>query len=114
MDIVRELDISVVFGGDHFRVGQGELGMRTYNEKHHWVFPLAPTACAYTKMGGYFLENAKKRKLKYCKRLGDFGCHLEVRNVAKSKSQRLPGKWENPKTIIPDMEIRCEIPLRGW
>ena len=32
LDIVRKLDITVVFGSDHFRVGQGELGMMTYNE----------------------------------------------------------------------------------
>ena len=34
LDIVRELDITVGFGSDHFRVGQGELAMMTYNEKH--------------------------------------------------------------------------------
>ena len=50
LDIIRKLDISVVFGRDHFRVGQGELEMMTYIEKHHWVFPLVPTACAYTKL----------------------------------------------------------------
>ena len=50
LDIVKELDITVVFGSDHFMVGQGELEMVTYNEKHHWVFPLVPTACAYTKL----------------------------------------------------------------
>ena len=35
LDIVSELDITVVFGSDRFRVGQGELYMMTYNEKHH-------------------------------------------------------------------------------
>ena len=54
LDIVRELDITVVFGSDHFRVGKGELEMMTYNEKHHWVLPLVPTACDYAKLGGYF------------------------------------------------------------
>ena len=44
LGIVRKLNITVEFGRDHFRVGQGELGMMTYNEKHHWVFPLVPTA----------------------------------------------------------------------
>ena len=33
LDIIRKLDITVVFGGIHFRAGQGELGMMTYNEK---------------------------------------------------------------------------------
>ena len=59
LEIIRKLDIAVVFGGNHFRVGQGELKMMTYNEKNHWVFPLAPTACAYAKLNDYFWENAK-------------------------------------------------------
>ena len=57
LDIVRQLDIAVVFGSNQFRVGQGKSEMMTYNEKHHWVFPLVPTACAYAKLNGYFLEN---------------------------------------------------------
>ena len=35
LDIIRKLDITVDFGSDHFRVGQGELEMMTYNAKHH-------------------------------------------------------------------------------
>ena len=54
LDIIRKLDITVVFDSDHFRVGQGELEMMTYNWKHHWVFPLVPTACAYAKLNDYF------------------------------------------------------------
>ena len=54
LDIIGELDITVVFGSDHFRVGQGELEMMTYNGKHHWVFPLVPTAGAYAKLNDYF------------------------------------------------------------
>ena len=29
LDIIKKLDIAVVFGGDHFRDGQGELEMVT-------------------------------------------------------------------------------------
>ena len=54
LDIVRKLDITVVFGSDHFRVGQGELEMMTYNEKHRWVCHLVPTACDYAKLNDYF------------------------------------------------------------
>ena len=60
LDIIRELDISVVvFGTDHFRVGQWELEMMTYNGERRWVFPLVPTAYAYAKLCGYFGEMRK-------------------------------------------------------
>ena len=59
LDIVRKLDIAVVSESDHFRAGQGELEMMTYNEKHHWVFPLVRTACDYTKLNDYFWKMQK-------------------------------------------------------
>ena len=59
MHIVKELAVSVLFGSDRFEVGQGEWGVMTFNEKRHWVFPLAPTACAYTKLDEYFGELRK-------------------------------------------------------
>ena len=54
LDIIRKLDITVVFGRNQLRVRQGESEMVTYNGKHHWVFPLVPTACAYAKPNDYF------------------------------------------------------------
>ena len=51
VDIIRELDITLGFGCDQSRVRLCELEMMTYNEKHHWVLPLVPTACAYNRMG---------------------------------------------------------------
>ena len=62
LDIAKKLDIAVVFGSDHFRVGHGSLGMMTYNAKRRWVFPLVPTACAFDKLGDYFSANAKNRE----------------------------------------------------
>ena len=35
LEIIRKLDITVVFGSNQFRVGQGESEMMTYNEKRH-------------------------------------------------------------------------------
>ena len=61
LDIIRKLDITVVFGSDHFSVGQGELEMVTYNGKHRWVFPLVPTAGAYAKQDEYFWKMQKAR-----------------------------------------------------
>ena len=91
MDIIRKIDITVEFGCDHFRVGQGELGMMTYNEKHLLVFPLVPTACAYAKLGEYF-GKLRKSEISALRRQGDFGDHLGVRKVAESKSRRLGSK----------------------
>ena len=60
LDIIRKLDITVVFGSDHFRVGQCEVEMMmTYNERHHWVFPIVPTTCAYDKLNDYFRKMQK-------------------------------------------------------
>ena len=54
MDIAMELDSAVRTGGDKIKDGEGEWEMMAFNEKHHWVFPLVPTACAYAKLDGYF------------------------------------------------------------
>ena len=54
MDIVKKLDLAVNFGGNQFKIGQSEWGTMTFNEKHHWVFSLAPTACSYAKLNEYF------------------------------------------------------------
>ena len=56
MYIVKNLGAQVFFGSDRFKVGQGEWMMMAFNKKHHYVFPLAPTACAYTNLGGYFAQ----------------------------------------------------------
>ena len=60
-DIVTKLDSAVNFGRNIFKVGQSEWEMMTSNEKHHFVFPLSPTACSYTKFHAYFskLRGAK-------------------------------------------------------
>ena len=73
LDIARKLGLTVVFGSDHFSVGQGELAMMTYNEEHPLVFHLVPTACAYAKQDEYFREMQKKRKLRPCKCRGILG-----------------------------------------
>ena len=65
--------------------------MVNYNEKHHWVFPLVPTSCAYAKLDGYF-GKMQKSKMSALQAQGDFGDHLEVRKVTKNKSQRLESK----------------------
>ena len=94
LDIRRKLDIAVVFGSDQFRVGQGESEMMTYNEKHHWVIPLVPTACAYAKLDDYFwkIKVRTNRGFAGSRRFRD---HLEVRKVTKSKSHKSQGKVEN-------------------
>ena len=54
MDIVKKLDMSVNFGPNQFKVGQSEWAAITFNVEHRWVFPLVPTARAYTKLDEYF------------------------------------------------------------
>ena len=49
LEIIRGLDIAVVFGSNQFRVGQGESEMVTYNGKHHWVFPPSPNCLCIRK-----------------------------------------------------------------
>ena len=72
LDIIRTLDIGVEFGRKRFRVGRGELEMMAFNEKHHWVFHLPPTACDYAKLGDYF-GKCENRKLRPSKRRGILG-----------------------------------------
>ena len=75
--------------------------MVTYNEKHHWVFPLVATACAYAKLGEY-LGKLQKSQILALGAHGDFGDHLEVRQMTQSKSQGLESKMRKSKTIIFD------------
>ena len=61
MDIIKKLRLVVDFGYEKFQVGQGEWKGVTFNDKHRWVFPLAPTACAYAKLDDYFRKMQKKQ-----------------------------------------------------
>ena len=100
LDIIKKLDITVVFGSDHFRDGQGELEMVTYNGERRCVLPLVPTACAFGKLDGYFLENAKSAPRGFASAGRFLGVRLEVREVTKSKSQRSQGKVENTNRLF--------------
>ena len=46
--------------------------MMTSNDKHRWVFPLVPTACAYAKLGEYF-GKLRKAEIEAHQLKGDFG-----------------------------------------
>ena len=72
LDIVRKLDTRVRFGSNQFRIGRGELGMMTFNEKHHWVSDLVATACAYAKLDEYF-GKLQKLQMAPLQAHGDFG-----------------------------------------
>ena len=62
----------------------GELEMMTFNEKHHWVSTLVPTACAYKKLDGY-CGKLQKSQMEALQAQGDFADHLEVREATKTK-----------------------------
>ena len=60
MDIIRKLRLAVDLGSDRFQVGQGEWEAMTFNDKHRWVFPLVPNACAFAKLDQYFRKMQAK------------------------------------------------------
>ena len=102
LDIVSKLYIGVEFGRNRFRAGRGELGMMTFNEKRHWVFPLVPTDWAYAKLDGYF-GKLQKSEIEALQVQGDFGGHLEVRKVNKTKNRWLGGKMGKFKAAVSDV-----------
>ena len=67
-----KLDIVVCFEGGQFKVGQSEWEMMTFNEKHHLVSPLVPTACACAKLYEY-LGKLRNSKIEVLQAQGDFG-----------------------------------------
>ena len=98
LDIVRKLDIRAEFGRKRFRAGQGELEMMTFNEKHHWVFPLVPTACSYAKLGGY-LGKLQKSQMEGLQVQGFFGSFGSPES-GQSQNRRLGVKMETQKRLF--------------
>ena len=94
MDIIKKLQLAVDFGSEQFQVGQGEWEGTTFNDKHHWVFPLVPTACAYKKLDDYF-RKMQKHQIEVLQTQGDFSETQEVRKVSKSKQNRERNRMEN-------------------
>ena len=103
MDTFKKLQLAVDFGGEQFQVGQGEWEAMTFNDKHHWVFPLVPTACAYTKLGEYF-RKMQKHQIEVLQTRGDFSETQEVRKVSKSKQNRERNRMEKFTNIISDLK----------
>ena len=103
MDIIKKLQLAVDFGGEQFQVGQGEWEAMTFNDKHHWVFPLVRTACAYTKLGEYF-RKMQKHQMEVLQTQGDFSETQEVRKVSKSKQNRERNRMEKFTNIISDLK----------
>ena len=103
MDTIRTLDITVRFGWNQFKVGQIALGMMTFNEKHHFVFPLVQTACASAKSNGYFGQS-QNSKIAVLKAQSDFGGNSPAREVLRKQNNDYKVKWEVPKSIIPETE----------
>ena len=99
----REVGVAVCFGIGRFKVGQGECEMMTSDENHHLVFPLVTTACDYTKLDEYFGE-LRKAEIEVMQTQGDFVGNLAVREVARTKNQRLMSKMGQSEAIISDMK----------
>ena len=75
----------------------------TFNDKHRWVFPLVPNACAYAKLEQYF-RKMQAREIEVLQTQGDFMESQEVRKVSKSKQNRLGNRMENFTKIVTDLE----------
>ena len=103
MDIIRKLRLTVDFGGERFQVGQGEWEGMTSNDKHRWVFPLVPTACAYAKLDDYF-RKMQKKQIEVLQTQGDFSETQEVRKVSKSKQNRERNRMGKFTNLISDLE----------
>ena len=80
-------------------VGRGDWKLMIFNEKHHWVSPLVPTACAHAKLDGYF-GKLRKSEIEALYAQGGSGDHLEGRQVNETKNQRLERKWGHPKRLF--------------
>ena len=91
MDIVKKLDLTVNSGRNQFKVGKSECGMMTFDEKHHLVLPLVPTACDYAKLNGYIGE-LRDAKIEVLQAHGDFCENLSVREVPRPNQQRTQSK----------------------
>ena len=108
MHIVKKLGVQVCLGSDRSNVGQGGWEMMNFNEKHRWLFPLVPTACAYTKLGEYF-GKSRKSEIEALQIQGDFGGNSAGWVVAKTKNQRSMSTMGKSKAIISDIEAQFKI-----
>ena len=104
MGIIKKLQLAVNFGGERFQVGQGEWEEMTFNDKHRWVFPLAPTACAYTKLDDYF-RKMQKHQIEVLQTQGDFSETQDVRKVSKSKQNRERNRMGNLRILFQIWEV---------
>jgi len=77
--------------------------MTTYNEKHHWVFPLSPTSCAYAKLNDYFSENAKGANRGFAGTGGFWGPFGSSESNKKKKPKVTRVSWKC-KSIISEMK----------
>ena len=75
----------------------------TFNDKHHWVFPLVPNACAYAKLDDYF-RKMQKNQIEVLHTQADFLEVHEVRKVSKSKQNRERNRIEKFTNLICDSE----------
>ena len=102
MGIIRKLRLAVDFGCERFQVGQGEWEGVTFNDKHHWVFPLVPNACAYAKLDDYF-RKMQKNQVEVLQTQADFSEMQEVRKVSKSKQNRVRNRMGKFTNLICDL-----------
>ena len=82
----------MISGANDSKLDSG-WGGGAFIDKHRWVFPLVPTACAYTKLDEYF-RKMQKHQIEVLQTQGDFSETQEVRKVSKSKQNRERNRME--------------------
>ena len=91
--------------------------MVTFNEKHHWAFPLVPSSCDYAKLGEYFgkLRNAEIEAMQMRAISENIRGRAKSRK-AKSKANGQNGEFKsdcfgherrNPKHFCENGECSC-------
>ena len=103
LDIVIELDIAVEYGIKRFMFGRAEVEMTTFNEKHHWVFPLVPTAGAYAKLDDYF-GKCENRKLMSGMCRGGFRGPFGISESEQNRKSTFREEMGKSEAIISDMK----------
>ena len=77
--------------------------MMTFNEKHNWVFHLAPTAFDYSKLDEYF-GKLRKAEIGARQTHRDFGGNSAVRKGSGTENPTMLSKMEKSKAIISGMK----------
>ena len=76
----------------------------TLNNKHRWVFPLDPNACAYANLDGYFFGKYKPERFRSFNHRAALLESQEERKVSKPKQNSARNRMGNFTKIITNFK----------